>query len=117
MRQFALSIISMAKVYWLRKNAAELIPAIGYDSGVGRVNAWAKSDSWKKDVRSIPEGEENGFYDRWDFITPKIGEEFNVDVVIIGSGAGGGVAAKIIAEAGLSVIVVEKGTWCAPRAS
>ena len=33
------------------------------------------------------------------------------DVVIVGGGAGGGVAARVLAEAGASVLIVERGRW------
>jgi choline dehydrogenase-like flavoprotein len=36
-------------------------------------------------------------------------QRFEADVVIVGSGAGGGVSAEILARAGLSVIIVEEG--------
>ncbi len=35
--------------------------------------------------------------------------ELSADVIIVGSGAGGGVTAEILAEAGLSIIIVEEG--------
>ena len=35
----------------------------------------------------------------------------HVNAVIVGSGAGGGVVAKELAEAGLSVVLLERGKW------
>jgi choline dehydrogenase-like flavoprotein len=35
----------------------------------------------------------------------------HVDVVVVGAGAGGGIVAKELAEAGLSVVLLERGRW------
>jgi len=37
------------------------------------------------------------------------------DVVIVGSGAGGGMSAYILAKAGLKVWIIEAGYMCAPQ--
>ena len=46
----------------------------------------------------------------YEFIEiPKEGCELNFDVVVIGSGAGGGVIAAELAKVGNSVLILEKG--------
>lgn len=37
-----------------------------------------------------------------------------VDVVIVGAGAGGATAAKVLSEAGLKVVGLERGPWLSP---
>ncbi|MEM6272381.1 MAG: GMC family oxidoreductase N-terminal domain-containing protein [Bacteroidota bacterium] len=44
-------------------------------------------------------------------LTPQVDMEFSCDVVVVGSGAGGGVVAGMLAEAGQHVIVIEKGPF------
>src|SRR5208337_2207932 len=38
----------------------------------------------------------------------------HVNAVVVGAGAGGGIVAKQLAEAGLSVVLLERGRWYSP---
>jgi hypothetical protein len=56
-----------------------------------------------------PAGREDGRLDPRDL--EPAGEDEECDVVVVGSGAGGAVAAAVLAEAGLDVIVLEAGPY------
>ena len=47
-------------------------------------------------------------------MTSKLKKMDSVDVIIVGMGAGGGPAAKVLSEAGYRVIGFDKGPWLRP---
>lgn len=79
--------------------------AMGYPSGVGT--------DWKEppDAESAPEQPHYPF----TFVNSRLPSgdvaELSTDVVVVGSGAGGAVTAAYLAERGLRVLVVDKGTY------
>jgi len=69
-------------------------------------------------ARLIPDPIEAGIAKGWKIVdgaTLDADRTLEADVVIIGSGAGGGVTAEILARSGLSVIVVEEGALRSSR--
>ncbi len=63
-------------------------------------------------IKDIPDPWQRGIEGGWDVIDGARMEQdqtLEADVVIVGSGAGGGVSAEILAQAGLKVVVVEAG--------
>ena len=58
---------------------------------------------------------QNGKRNENIFVTPKEAQQKDIDVIIIGSGAGGSVAALNLTKVGLTVLVLEKGPYTPPE--
>lgn len=80
----------------------------GYQADGRRPAAWQMVEwrpepegGWPKDLPELP-------FDRPGLITPgQLRQRY--DAIVIGSGAGGGVAAELLAESGRSVLIIEAG--------
>ena len=72
--------------------------------------------SARRDAELIQDGIKFNFQANGTFLDENdISKELTYDVVIIGSGCGGGVTAATLANAGYSVLIVEKGPYLAPE--
>ena len=61
-------------------------------------------------VIQLPDPIRDGLARGWKVIdSPKNQDDLNCDVVIVGTGAGGGISAELLSKAGLDVILIEEG--------
>lgn len=79
---------------------------------------WSQSDNLLEQISDYKTSRENpqvipGPTVNFDFIQPD--SQLEADVVIVGSGCGGGVCAKVLSEAGYRVLVVDKGYYFPPN--
>lgn len=65
-------------------------------------------------TRLVEEEKATGYLKSTHNTTDTLGIEMEADVIIIGSGAGGGVAAQALSTPNLRVLILEKGSYVAP---
>lgn len=101
-RGFAKAITALTKLVWTRSADTNMYyGAIGYPEKTGA------------GVKAL-DGEPGEFY-KFEFLDFSTSEKnvLECDVVIVGSGCGGAVAAARLAGEGLDVVVVERSEWWA----
>lgn len=116
-RAFTKTVVSITHMAWSKSIPQDVLyGAIGYVAKSGRSvdgGIIEEEDDGKRgfykfkfmEFDTIKEGEEDKREE------DKEARELECDVVIVGSGCGGAVVAKRLAEEGFKVIVVEKGIW------
>ncbi|PWW80201.1 long-chain fatty alcohol dehydrogenase [Tuber magnatum] len=99
-RGFAKAITALTKLVWTHSADTDMYyGAVGYQEKTGA------------GVKAL-DGEPGEFY-KFEFLDFSDGEKgmLECDVVIVGSGCGGAVAAARLAREGLDVVVVDRGEW------
>lgn len=98
--------LSLIVFYRFHQTAWE---AVGYSDG--QASDWKEKAQAEKEEPHYPYVFEN---DKIAATSPGVDVELDTDVLIIGSGAGGGVVAKYLTERGLRCLIAEKGTYMRP---